>query len=470
MRKMQAEAVRLGLVGFACAAALATTPIAGGQSSKEQTHEAMIGMAQQMADLKPRIELDASAAALYEQLDAAYRSASAKLGGDDPGRVVRSGRRVDGTSAGPGDDGGIAGVNIDPPGCSLVVAGASNLVPVVIADHSTVTSTVTISGQPKWLWGVEVFTNITHSFCNDLDITLTSPSGRVVTLTTDNGGNFNDIFDGTYWDDDHDWTTQVPYASNPRLVTDRAYVADGGVAELVPEEPLNAFRGEDPNGVWTLTVVDDTFIDAGSLNSWSLVTASAPRPGNSVTRTFRNTTPLAIADLATQSRTISVSGMGGFVCDVEVGVNITHSFNGDLEVTLQSPNGRIATLTTNNGGSFNNVFAGTTFSNYASAGGQMPYEDFNQFLTSDRQYVNLVVAPLIAPEESLGIFKATPANGIWRLTIADTAAANVGTLHSWEVTITTCSCDPSCAGDFNGDGAVDVLDLLNVINTWGACP
>ncbi|HEY1016583.1 MAG TPA: proprotein convertase P-domain-containing protein [Herpetosiphonaceae bacterium] len=39
---------------------------------------------------------------------------------------------------------------------------------------------------------------------------------------------------------------------------------------LVPKEPLAAFAGETPKGVWILPISDDANQDGGSLNSWSL--------------------------------------------------------------------------------------------------------------------------------------------------------------------------------------------------------
>jgi hypothetical protein len=31
-------------------------------------------------------------------------------------------------------------------------------------------------------------------------------------------------------------------------------------------------------------------------------------------------------------------------------------------------------------------------------------------------------------------------------------------------------CPASCAGDTNGDGVIDIFDLLNMLSDWGACP
>ena len=89
--------------------------------------------------------------------------------------------------------------------------------------------------------------------------------------------------------------------------------------------------------------------------------------------------------------TINIAGAGAYVCDVNVTVNITHTFSGDLDITLQSPSGKIVTLSTDNGGSNDNVFAGTTFDDQANPGGQVPYAT-NAGLVTDHPYANLVVA------------------------------------------------------------------------------
>ena len=63
-------------------------------------------------------------------------------------------------------------------------------------------------------------------------------------------------------------------ASN--LVTDTVYTNLVPKTTLVPEEALGAFIGEDPNGVWTLTIADQTTGDGGSLANWSLDVVTLP--------------------------------------------------------------------------------------------------------------------------------------------------------------------------------------------------
>lgn len=117
---------------------------------------------------------------------------------------------------------------------------------------------------------LNVVTFITHTFAADLDITLMSPSGTIVTLTTDNGAGNDNTFNGTVWDDDANSGGALPYVTNSGVASDHAYVNLTLATPLVPEEALAAFMGEDPAGTWTITISDDLGGDSGSLDSWDL--------------------------------------------------------------------------------------------------------------------------------------------------------------------------------------------------------
>ena len=120
--------------------------------------------------------------------------------------------------------------------------------------------------------GLQTF--ITHTAPGDLDITLTSPTGTVMTLTTDNGGSNLNVFNGTQWDDKADPGHQVPFTGDTftasRLVTDTAFANGTLKTTLVPEEAFGAFQGENPNGTWTLRSSDDAAGGTGTLSSWTL--------------------------------------------------------------------------------------------------------------------------------------------------------------------------------------------------------
>src|SRR4029078_11939957 len=154
---------------------------------------------------------------------------------------------------------------------TAVVPTVTQATPTAIpTGPAVVSSSVVVAGAATSILDVNLTTNLTHTFAADLDITLMSPAGTVVTLTTDNGAGNDNVFSGTVWDDDANPAGQVPYTTNNGLVTDQAYVNLTTATPLVPEEAMAAFIGEDPNGTWTLTVSDDLAGDGGSIDSWSL--------------------------------------------------------------------------------------------------------------------------------------------------------------------------------------------------------
>lgn len=462
----------MAMMAVSCAAgALALSHSARAEGSKEQTYNAMIAMAQQMSELRPQIATNPAAASLYQQLQAAYKAGSEQLGGGDPGRLYskRPKPSVNQTPSGlpavvgQRNDGGLAGTGITPPGCPAASVIWPTPAAVPLVDGGTITSTITVSGMSGVVWYVDSIQNITHTWSSDLDVTLTSPSGTTVTITTDNGGSNDNVFAGTYWRDSANPGGALPYATNNGVVTDHAYVDLVTAFDMCPEEPLNAFVGEDPNGDWTLTVTDDVLTDTGTLNAWDLLVITSPAPTTETTRTFVGPS-FPVIDAGVNSATVGVGGMAGYVCDVDVRVNLTHTWNSDVDMTLTSPSGTVVTLTTDNAGTADNVYAGTLFDDDGNPGPGFARQ------AADATYVDLVAKNVLVPEEGLSTFRGEPANGPWTLTVSDDTAIAGGTVNSWAVTVTTCSCGPACPGDINGDGVTNVTDLLAVIAAWGNCP
>lgn len=284
-------------------------------------------------------------------------------------------------------------------------------------------------------------------------MTLQSPAGTVVTITTDNAGTNDNVFNGTKWDDDANPAGQVPYTSNNGLVTDTTYAVGVPVATLVPEEPLDAFRGENPNGTWTITISDDTDLDGGSLDSWSLdVTTLAAAPTLSAPATFSNTTPVAIPTTAPPNvvtSTIVVSGAGNSLESLTAQTGLTHTFPGDLDVTLQSPAGTIVTLTTDNAGTNDDAFNGTVWNDKANPSGQVPYTT-NTGMVTDSVYAVGVPQATLTPEESFGAFRGEDPNGTWTITISDDADLDGGSLNNWSLTIQTAACTTAAGVSVGG--------------------
>jgi subtilisin-like proprotein convertase family protein len=132
--------------------------------------------------------------------------------------------------------------------------GSPDVLPVNIPPISTTIESEVIVPLSGTLIGIRV-TNLNgiHSRMRDLTASLTSPSGIEVMLFDSICGSEDD-FDFSFADDgleeiDCPPTTGLIYA---------------------PEEPLNVFLGEDPQGTWTLTIVDENNGSGGSLLGWQL--------------------------------------------------------------------------------------------------------------------------------------------------------------------------------------------------------
>ncbi len=407
-------------------------------NTKEQMHEHMQAIAQQMEDLKPQVHQSKQAARHYQDLAAQYAQLSDALGGDDPGRVSidqEPGAQPVGAAAGT--------IPPPPPGCGPATVAFTNGTPVTIpTGPAVVASTITVGGALPFLWDLNLSTFITHTFNGDLDITLTSPGGTIVTVTTDNAGTNDNVFNGTDWDDDANPLGQVPYVNNDGLVTDSLYANLVVETPLVPEEAFGAFIGEDPNGDWTLTISDDAAGDGGILAVWTLEITTLDKAPTPTTVTITNPITLTIpTGPAVVTSTITVAGVTNPICDLDLTTFITHTFNGDLDITLASPAGTVVTITTDNAGTNENVYNGTFWNDDANPLGPVPYIN-NDGLVTDSLYANLIVETPLVVEEAFAAFNGEDPNGDWLLTISDDAAGDGGALSGWGLDITTCECPP----------------------------
>jgi cysteine-rich repeat protein len=117
-----------------------------------------------------------------------------------------------------------------------------------------------VTGAGAYVWDVDVTVDIAHPRADEIDLFLTSPSGRRIDLVTDVGGGNVDLYRGTVFDDQ----AGMAVSDTTLPTSPEAFTA------VVPEGALGAFVGEPPNGTWTLTVVDDQGGNTGSLNDWTL--------------------------------------------------------------------------------------------------------------------------------------------------------------------------------------------------------
>lgn len=128
-------------------------------------------------------------------------------------------------------------------------------VPQPIVDNATSEFTIEVAGLAGPITDLDISLDISHTHDADLEVFLISPAGTTVQLFADVGGDGDDFVDTTL---DDEATTAIELGLAPFT------------GDFIPMELLEAFDGEDPNGTWTLRIIDDLPGDDGSLDSWSL--------------------------------------------------------------------------------------------------------------------------------------------------------------------------------------------------------
>jgi len=212
---------------------------------------------------------------------------------------------------------------------------------------------------------IKVTVDITHTYIGDLRLALTAPSGTTVVLHERNGGSTNDLkktFDSS---------------NTPGLA---------------------ALQGQNIPGNWTLFVQDLAAVDTGLLNRWEIEASGLLSDTIEVVEALGVSIP--DNNQTGIERLLNTAGDGS-VRDIAVSVDITHTYIGDLSVSLIAPNGTRIALHDRAGGSTDNLIK--TYSG--------------------------------ATTPSLASLRGLPAQGAWRLHVADLDARDVGKLNRWGLRI-----------------------------------
>jgi len=150
-------------------------------------------------------------------------------------------------------------------------------------------------------------------------------------------------------------------------------------------------------------------------------------------------TPVPISDYATATSTISVPDDKAIV-DVNVLLDITHTYDGDIEISLVGPSANRVLLCSHRGSGGDN-FIDTVFDDEATTpigSGSPP------FTGSFR------------PEQPLSALDGLIAQGNWRLEVYDSGGGDIGTIDGWTLMLTYeaswCGGEPLFADGFeSGD-------------------
>ncbi|WP_369148164.1 S8 family serine peptidase [Streptomyces sp. R44] len=140
----------------------------------------------------------------------------------------------------------------------------------------------------------------------------------------------------------------------------------------------------------TGTTAKNSFFGEGRVDALKAVGGSTPPAG----AYFENLTDYAIADNSTVESPITVSGVtGNAPATLKVGVDIKHTYIGDLKVDLVAPDGTVYTLHNHTGSGTDNILQ--TYTVNASS---------------------------------------EVANGVWKLRVNDNASQDTGRIDAWNLT------------------------------------
>ena len=273
------------------------------------------------------------------------------------------------------------------PGCAQSGAVFTQSTPVAIpTGPAVVTSTIVVSGVGPYLTDVDAITYLQHTFSADLDMTLTSPAGTVVTLTTDNGAGNDNVFNGTRLGRRRQPRRPGPlHHQQRRRHRPRLREPDHGHPAWCRRRRSAPSSARIPNGTWTLTITDDLAGDGGRAQRLVASTSGpCPRLPPAPTRPPSPSPPRSQCPPAPPcvTSTIVVSGVGSYLLPTSTSItNLPHTFSADIDITLTSPAGTVVTLTTDNGAGNDNVFNGTRWDDDANPAGQVPYTTNNGVVT-----------------------------------------------------------------------------------------
>lgn len=159
-----------------------------------------------------------------------------------------------------------------------------------------------------------------------------------------------------------------------------------------------------------------------------------------------------IVDLGTVEVPIVVPAGSNVIQDVNVAINLTHTWVSDLNISLVAPTGQIIDLSSGNGGSGFN-YTNTVFDDSAA----------NSITTGSAPFTGT-----FRPEQSLNVLNGLSPTGTWRLRLTDTVSGDAGTVLSWSVIIASASSGATIQTGPTGWAAIPVtpgitnVSLINV--------
>jgi subtilisin-like proprotein convertase family protein len=215
--------------------------------------------------------------------------------------------------------------------------------------------------------------------------------------------------------------------------------ANAGASAADPNSEAFFFTVKDAG---TYFVYIDSIVAAGlganaTYNLSVSVLPHTPATGNCTTYTSTNVPQVIPTGPGMVTSTITIPG-NPRIADLDITINLNHTFMQDLDVHLVSPAG-------NDNGLFTDIGA-------ATVGGPQTLMDIR---LDDEAGLPPAFALsssfVIQPELNfrLGWFDGENAGGTWTLVIRDDATGDGGTLNSWSITVCEPPAAPSCGAGFS---------------------
>ena len=163
---------------------------------------------------------------------------------------------------------------------------AANLVPGAgtSGPAASYPSTLTPAGVTGSTYHLSITINASHTFPNDLEFLLVSPGGTAV-IVLGGGGGGTDLSNTSFTIDDcaPRSANSSPITSGSRFRPTNRYGTTATFPAPAPQgsyrNTLSDFNFGNPNGTWSLYVVDQVTGDVGQINSWTLTFFTTQNPG-----------------------------------------------------------------------------------------------------------------------------------------------------------------------------------------------
>lgn len=295
-------------------------------------------------------------------------------------------------------------------------------------DLAGVSTTFTMS-EMGTITDVNIGVEISHTWIGDVQATVTHGGVSVILfdrpgVPATTFGCADDNMDCTF--DDESINGSIEDVCNGN---DPAYTGD-----YSPVDPLSAFIGMEASGDWVLSLSDATTPDEGILEGWC-IDVEIENSCNETVLFIPDGDPIGVTSTV-------VLDLGGFITDVNVELDIDHTWVGDLTASLKHvETGTVVEL-------FNQP--GVPISSYGC-------EDDNIQCIFDDESTNGTIENVCNatdpaysgdynPEQLLSAFNGEDRSGTWELVVTDEEGVFEGSIQSWCLIIESGDCPPDYAG------------------------